>query len=149
LYRLEFPFDHFRDARLLAIQLRSRVRVAISHQYLSQNYGSLALAGDDVAGRLEEDLPRLYGPPRVVVDGRSLSWEEFGELLNPYVGWTFHVQLGDDAEIQLADPEAGPLRARPPTAAEDRSAQRAWRKAGGSFHLSSEHCPKRPEWPQG
>jgi hypothetical protein len=29
----------------------------------------------------------------VVVDGRGLSWEEFGDALEPFEGWTFHLSI--------------------------------------------------------
>src|SRR5947209_3508154 len=31
----------------------------------------------------------------VVVDGRRLSWEEFGAVLEPFEGWTFHLEMRD------------------------------------------------------
>jgi len=31
---------------------------------------------------------------RRLVDGQSLSWEDFGVLLRPYVGWSFQLHLG-------------------------------------------------------
>ena len=145
-YRVELSCNHFGDTRLLAIQLRSRVRVEISHGYLSKKYGSWRLSSDELRGRLEEDLSDLSAPPRVVVDGRSLSWQEFGELLNPYVGWMVHLRLGEENEASVSDDEARHVGARPPTAAEERAAERAWRKAGGAFHLDSLHYPSPTEW---
>jgi len=33
----------------------------------------------------------LSGPYDVVVDGRRLSWHEFGRLLEPFEGWEFRL----------------------------------------------------------
>lgn len=51
------------------------------------------IAGDDLTGRLvwrEDGEP--YG---VVVDGRYLTWEEFGRALEPFEGWEFRLSFGD------------------------------------------------------
>jgi len=56
------------------------------------------------------------GPHNVVVDGRSMSWEELGMALEPYEGWSFRLVIEDrvhdarpDAEIVelLRGPAAG------------------------------------------
>jgi hypothetical protein len=77
--------NHFADARLLEPWLRTGVRATIGRQHPESRCGGWSLTGGDVEGRLEEDLHDHSGSPRVVIDGRSLSWEEFAQLLAPYV----------------------------------------------------------------
>ena len=58
---------------------------------------------DQARGRLvwSEDSERGV-PYDVVIDGRKLSWEEFGEALASYEGWNFSLVIEDrtaEAEI--------------------------------------------------
>ena len=46
-----------------------------------------------VAGRVRCDDNDL---PEIVVDGRSLSWEEFGGAIASFDGWWFRLDFGDD-----------------------------------------------------
>ena len=41
----------------------------------------------------------------MVIDGRTLSWEEFGEALGSYEGWNFSLVIED--RIVEAEAEAG------------------------------------------
>jgi hypothetical protein len=55
-------------------------------------------------------------PYNVVVDGRTMSWEELGMALEPYDGWGFRLVIEDrvrdlraDAQvIERRSPGAGP-----------------------------------------
>ena len=39
----------------------------------------------------------------VVVDGRRLSWEEFGRALEPFEGWDFTLRIHDDEFVDSGD----------------------------------------------
>src|SRR6266851_5799187 len=86
----------------LVERLRVETRTAIAHPYLKVDARhGLTIAGDVVAGRLEEgdeedDFGLPEEGPRVIVDGQSMSWAEFGELLKSYVSWSFELRLGGD-----------------------------------------------------
>jgi hypothetical protein len=76
-------------------QLRRMLRDAISQQYLerSAHRDGWIMRGMEVEGRL---VWRDDGPGYdVVVDGRRLSWEEFGAALEPFEGWTFRLSIRD------------------------------------------------------
>ena len=36
--------------------------------------------------------------PLVVIDGREISWEEFGEMLMTFEGWQFKMQIADPSD---------------------------------------------------
>ena len=107
-YELSVHGPHTADATALEARLREKVRAALARRCLEvDGRGLLQLAGDVVQGRLVEDLDDAAGMPRVVVDGRSLAWEEFGNLVKPFAGWPFQLQLGDheayaDDPVELA-----------------------------------------------
>jgi hypothetical protein len=51
------------------------------------------MRGMEVEGRLvwRDEKPGYD----VVVDGRRLTWEEFGAALEPFEGWTFRLSMRD------------------------------------------------------
>ncbi len=104
----------------------------------------LTIAGDVVAGRLEEsDEEDEFGlqeeGPRVIVDGQSMSWGEFGELLKSHVGWSFELRLGGDPPSRGRGATPARITVRQPTAAEVRAAVRALRSSDGAYILDSTH----------
>lgn len=38
------------------------------------------------------------GPPLLVIDGKSLSWDEFGRMLMTYEGFNFRLEIFDRSE---------------------------------------------------
>jgi hypothetical protein len=36
--------------------------------------------------------------PLLVIDGRDVSWEEFGRMLMTFEGWQFRMEIGDPSE---------------------------------------------------
>jgi hypothetical protein len=58
-------------------------------------------------------------PYRVVVDGRTMNWEELGMALEPYGGWGFRLVIeervhdvrSDTEIIELRSPGPGPANA--------------------------------------
>lgn len=94
-YRLALMGDHDADVGSMFAQLRRRVRAAIGRQYLehSRHRDGWIMRGMEVEGRLvwRDELPGYD----VVVDGRRLSWEEFGATLEPFEGWAFRLSMHD------------------------------------------------------
>ncbi len=152
-YRLELLCDHFADPAPLVERIRTAARAAIAHPYLKvDDWHGLTIAGDVVAGRLEEpeeddpDLPDVG--PRVIIDGQSMSWAEFGDLLKSHVGWSFELRLGGDPPSRDRADMPKRITVREPTAAEQRAAARALRSSDGAYVLDSEHYPTPQQWEQ-
>ena len=79
-------------------QLRAHAEVEVSRRYLEPNphRAGWLLADDEVAGRLVWGEAREEGGPfDVVIDGRTLSWDELGQALEPYEGWRFRLVIED------------------------------------------------------
>ena len=97
-YRVEVLGDHDANVDQLIQILRDRVTAQIGRLYLepSHTWPEWTLMGDELVGRVvyQEGEP-TYG---VVVDGRTLSWEEFGGTLGAYEGWQFRLKMGDPAD---------------------------------------------------
>jgi hypothetical protein len=53
--------------------------------------GWMVMGGDVVTGRFawnERD-----GPYDVVIDGTTMTWEEFGHAVEPFEGWEFELRI--------------------------------------------------------
>lgn len=86
------------DPTRLVEALREQVHHELGHVYLEEfpHAPGWQISGDEVAGRLEEDPADDWtGPSRLVIDGRSLSWDQVGQLLSPYVGCGFRLTFDD------------------------------------------------------
>jgi hypothetical protein len=96
--------DHDADVSMLVAAVRARAEAEMSRCYLEPDPGGVGwtLAGEDVAGRLEWDPDG--GPYRAVIDGRSLSWEEFGLALGSFEGWRFRLVIEDRSADVRSDP---------------------------------------------
>ncbi len=87
--------DHDADVDQMAARVRAEAEAEIGRCYLEPDpHGAgWKVANREAAGRLVADLEG--GPMRVVVDGRTLSWDELGEALSSFEGWRFHLIIDD------------------------------------------------------
>ena len=104
-YALTVFGDHDADPALLLAELDQRVLAETSRCYLERDdeFGWQA-SGTQVAGRVrcgEDDVPD------VVVDGRRLSWVEFGRAVASFEGWWFRLGFGDDVPQPTPTPRSG------------------------------------------
>lgn len=106
-YAAEVVETHEADVAALVDKARAAIRRRIARQDLERSpSGNMVMAGFDLCGRLEwQD----GGPPyAVVVDGRMMSWEEFGLAMEPYEGWEFRISFREgvvDDEEPSPDPD--------------------------------------------
>ncbi|MGH8921652.1 MAG: DUF7713 domain-containing protein [Actinomycetes bacterium] len=86
---------HDADVSMLVAAVRARAEDEMSRCYLEPDPcgAGWTMAGEEVVGRLEWNPDG--GPYRVVVDGRSLSWEEFGLTLGSFEGGRFRLVIED------------------------------------------------------
>ncbi len=109
---------HDADVGELLAQLRTHAEAEVARRYLEPNphRRGWLLAGEEVAGRLVWSEGREAGEPYdVVVDGRTLSWEELGRALEPFEGWRFRLVIEDRSLDVRPDAEvvALPAQQRP------------------------------------
>lgn len=103
-YFVQVVGPHDADVSMLVERVKTTIRRRISRLdlELSPRGDHWIIAGDDLTGRLVwRDDGEPYG---VVVDGRYLSWEEFGQSLEPFEGWDFRLSFGDGPDDD-EDPE--------------------------------------------
>ncbi len=137
-YRLEVTADHRDDPAPLLEKIRHAIRSAVGHPCLElDERNEWTLVGDEVAGRLTED-ENPYSLPHVVIDGRLLTWDEFGELLSSFTGWSFHLRLG--GEPAISDSEAVTPTFHAGESEIETAEELAW------YVLDSAHYPTPVEW---
>jgi hypothetical protein len=77
-----------------------------------------------------------------------LSWVELGEMLKPYIGWSFELRLGAELTSRDGSDTLGRITVRTPTVADQRAATRALRHTAGAYILDSAHYPTPDQWAQ-
>jgi hypothetical protein len=104
---------HNSDVVGLIGRARAHAEKEIDRQYLepSTHRPGWMLRDDEVAGRLAWSGE---GPYDVVVDGRTLTWEELGIALEPYEGCRFRLVIEgtvieDTSDVDQPDASAVPL----------------------------------------
>lgn len=85
-------------------RLVARIRSTLAAKYLEDSKYGLQVKGMEVKGKIEADMSDptdLYGAtqlPMLVIDGREVSWEQFGEMLMSFEGFQFKLQIIDKSE---------------------------------------------------
>ena len=67
----------------------------LSVKHLANNGSGLQIAEYTVRGQISADLEADERTPLLVIDGREVSWEEFGRTLMTFEGWQFRMEIVD------------------------------------------------------
>lgn len=98
-YQFQAIGDAEADLWELMAKLIERIRRALSVSYLCEDRGELHIAGQSVSGRISCELDGDgFFSPALIVDGRDISWEEFGRMLSTFEGWQFKLQILDPSD---------------------------------------------------
>jgi hypothetical protein len=84
-------------------QLYGRMLSALNQKHICKNTetGTWQITREDIVrGRISCDdasgeYPRI---PKLLIDGKAVSWDEFGRMLMPYQGFRFILQIADPAD---------------------------------------------------
>jgi len=77
-------------------QLFERIRRAMSQKHIEKGeYGPQITDENVVRGRITWDDETDGRIPRLVIDGKPVSWEELGQMLMAYEGWNFKLEIFD------------------------------------------------------
>ena len=103
------------DVEELVARVRNLAESEIGRLYLepARHREGWALRDDEVAGQLGWNEESDHGKPyRVIIDGRTLSWEELGRALESYEGWRFRLVIEDSIDDARTDADIVQLRGR-------------------------------------
>jgi len=79
-------------------RLIERMRRSLSVRYLESREGGAGIADQMVCGRIEWGESGDGRTPLLVIDGREVSWDEFGRMLMSFEGWQFRLAIRDKSE---------------------------------------------------
>jgi hypothetical protein len=88
------------DSDLFEIMRRlvERMRRTLAKRYLVDQDGRTSIDGMEVRGRIDCDLEMSPSLPTLVIDGRDVSWNEFGRMMMTFEGWGFQLAFKDPSE---------------------------------------------------
>ncbi|MHB1445817.1 MAG: DUF7686 domain-containing protein [Acidimicrobiales bacterium] len=119
-YHLSVLGSHDADLDQLIDHLRRRAGEELGRRYLVPNHHRegrvLAEEHDEVVGRLvwSDEGSEVGTPYNVIVDGRTLTWEELGRALEGYEGWCIRLVIESSIDDLRPDAEVISLRPSPP-----------------------------------
>jgi hypothetical protein len=84
-------------------RLVERIRRTLATKYLEEGQGGLQIKDMEVKGTIEADMSDesdLWGSrmPMLVIDGRDVSWEEFGQMVMTFEGFQFKLEIVDRSD---------------------------------------------------
>lgn len=99
-YQFQILGDPEGDMFALMARLVERMRRALAQRHLECDGESarLQIAEFLVRGRFEWDEQEDGHLPLLVIDGRKVTWQEFGRMLMTYEGWQFKLEIKDPSE---------------------------------------------------
>jgi len=98
-YRFQMIGDPEGDSFALLGRLVTKIRRTLSVKHITDDdRHGLQIADQTVQGRIEGDYSGAERVPVMVVDGREISWEDFGQMLMTFEGWQFKLEIRDISE---------------------------------------------------
>jgi hypothetical protein len=87
------------DLLQLLGRLIEKIRRALSVKHITEGEHGLRIADQHVVrGRIEWDDASQGRVPLLVVDGREVSWDDFGRMLMGFEGFQFRLHIQDKSE---------------------------------------------------
>ncbi len=76
-------------------RLVKKIKGALSTRHLEESPLGLLIADHGIVrGNIECDLEDPYRQmPLLIIDGREITWAEFGQILTSYEGWRFKLKI--------------------------------------------------------
>ena len=79
-------------------RLIQKIRRSLSVKHIAHDQRGQYIVDTIVRGRIEWDEAKEGRMPQVLVDGRTFSWEELGEMLMAFEGWQFKLEIFDPSD---------------------------------------------------
>lgn len=97
-YQFQILGEPENDPLSLLANLVERMRRSLSVRYLLSDAHGTNIAEQAVCGRIEWDASADSRVPQLVIDGREVSWAEFGRMLMSFEGWQFRLSIHDRSD---------------------------------------------------
>lgn len=98
-YKFQIIGEPDDDLFVLLGNLVHKIRRTLSIKYLEndERHG-LQIKEMTVRGRIESGYPEVERVPVMIIDGREISWDKFGQMLMSYEGWQFRLEICDRSD---------------------------------------------------
>lgn len=98
-YQFQIIGDPQEDLLVLLGRLIEKIRRALTVKHVKDGELGLQIADHLVVqGRIGSDGTQGDRAPLIVVDGREITWEEFGRMMLTCEGWQFKLEIRDKSE---------------------------------------------------
>lgn len=97
-YEFQVISDAQADPFGLMARLVERIRRALSQRHLMDEGEGCSIATDVARGKIACDLESPDHAPVLVIDGREISWDQFGRMLMTFEGWQSKLEIKDPSE---------------------------------------------------
>jgi hypothetical protein len=98
-YQFQIIGDPKEDLLVLFGRLIQKMRRALATKHLTEDQYGLQIADDRVVrGKIEADLDQDGRVPLLVIDGKEITWDQFGRILMSFEGWQFKLIVADKSE---------------------------------------------------
>jgi len=97
-YQFQIIGDPEEDLLALLGRLIEKMRRALSVKHIQDREYGLQVADKVVRARIEWDEAEDGRVPLIVVDGREITWDQFGRMLMSFEGWQFKLEIRDKSE---------------------------------------------------
>jgi len=97
-YQFQIIGDPEDDLLALLGRLIEKIRRALSIKHLIDGELGLHIAEQVVRGMIEWDDAHDGRVPLLIIDGREITWEDFGRMLMSFEGWQFKLSIADKSE---------------------------------------------------
>jgi hypothetical protein len=98
-YQFQIIGDPEDDLFALLGRMIEKIRRALAVKYLTEDpkFG-LQIAEDLVCGNIESDPSLDERTPLLIIDGKEVTWQEFGEILMTFEGSQFRLEVFDPSD---------------------------------------------------
>ena len=98
-YQFQIIGDPQDDLFAMLGRMIEKIRRTLSVKHLVDHpVHGLQIVDQIVRGSIECDLETDDRMPLMVIDGREVTWEEFGRILMTFEGWQFKLEIFDRSE---------------------------------------------------
>jgi hypothetical protein len=97
-YQFQIAGDPEDDLYALLGRMIEKIRRALGRKHIEDSEFGLQIKDDVVRGSIESDMSEDERTPLLVIDGREITWEQFGKMLMTFEGWQFKLQLLDRSD---------------------------------------------------
>jgi hypothetical protein len=97
-YQFQIIGDPQEDLLVLLGRLIAKIRRGLSIKHVRNDEFGLRISDRLVRGKIEWDDSQDGSVPILNIDGREVSWQEFGRMLMSFEGWQFKLEIRDKSE---------------------------------------------------